>query len=65
MQTISFSYCLGHATVCHIIDDTCQALWDVLSGRYLKPPSNGKKSVTGFVRLGIYYTVLEPLTVNI
>ena len=30
MQTISFSYRLGHSTVCHIMDDTCQAIWEVL-----------------------------------
>ena len=31
MQTISFSYRLGHSTLCHIIDDTCQAIWEVLA----------------------------------
>ena len=31
MQTISFSYRLGHSTVCAIIDSTCAALWEALS----------------------------------
>ena len=35
MQTISFSFRLGHATVCCIIDDTCQVLWDVLAAEVL------------------------------
>ena len=39
MQTISFSYRVGHSTVCCIIDSTCDALWNVLSREYLKRPS--------------------------
>ena len=31
MQTIAFSYRLGHSTVCNIIKDTCDALWCVLA----------------------------------
>ena len=31
MQTIAFSYRLGHSTVCSIIKDTCDALWCVLA----------------------------------
>ena len=27
MQTVSFSYRLGHSTVCNIIEETCQAIW--------------------------------------
>ena len=38
MQTISFSYRVGHSTVCGIIDSTCDALWDVLSSEYLRRP---------------------------
>ena len=38
MQTISFSYRVGHSTVCGIIDDTCDALWDVLATEYLRRP---------------------------
>ena len=51
MQTISFSYRIGHATVCHIIDDTCQALWDVLSPEFLCAPKTSeewKKISDGF-----------------
>ena len=51
MQTISFSYRIGHATVCHIIDDTCQALWYVLSPEFLCAPKTSeewKKISDGF-----------------
>ena len=40
MQTISFSYRLGHSTVCSIIDDTCDAIWKVLSPEYLHTPAS-------------------------
>ena len=40
MQTISFSYRVGHSTVCGIIDSTCDALWTVLCREYLRMPSN-------------------------
>ena len=30
MQTIAFSYRLGHSTVCKIIDDTCEAICGML-----------------------------------
>ena len=40
MQTIAFSYRLGHSTVCNIIGKTCDALWNVLYKKYLKTPSN-------------------------
>ena len=36
MQTISFSYKVGHSTVCGIIDDTCH----VLATEYLKRPTS-------------------------
>ena len=39
-QTISFSYRLGHATVSCIIEDTCQAIWSVLSPEFLRPPNS-------------------------
>ena len=40
MQTISFSYRVGHSTVCGIIDRVCDALWEVLSPEYLRRPSS-------------------------
>ena len=40
MQTIAFSYRLGHSTVCKIIDDTCEAIWNALAVDYLRPPSS-------------------------
>ena len=43
MQTISFSYRVGHSTVCGIIDDTCDALWDVLATEYLRRPMSPKE----------------------
>ena len=54
MQTISFSYRLGHSTVCHIIDDTCQAIWEVLSLEFLCSPQNSqewKKIADGFTNI--------------
>ena len=38
MQTISFSFRLGHSTVCDIIDNTCEAIWNVLSPEFVNPP---------------------------
>ena len=40
MQTTAFSYRLGHSTVCRIIDDTCEAIWNALAVDYLRPPSS-------------------------
>ena len=39
MQTIAFSYRLGHSTVCNIIEDTCDGLWSTLAPEYLRTPS--------------------------
>ena len=36
MQTISFSYRVGHSTVSGIIDTTCDALWNVLLPEYMQ-----------------------------
>ena len=52
-QTISFSFRLGHSTVCGIIEDTCQAIWDVLSPEFLNPPQSReewKRISEGFER---------------
>ena len=43
MQTISFSYRLGHSTVCGIIDSTCAALWETLSPEYLRKPNSSEE----------------------
>ena len=40
MQTIAFSYQVGHSTVCGIIKETCIAIWNALKPVYLKAPSN-------------------------
>uniref|UniRef100_A0A1X7TNE6 DDE Tnp4 domain-containing protein n=1 Tax=Amphimedon queenslandica TaxID=400682 RepID=A0A1X7TNE6_AMPQE len=51
MQTISFSYRLGHSTVSYIIEETCQALWRALSVEFLQPPKSSdewKKISEGF-----------------
>ena len=39
MQTVSFSYRVGHSTVSGIIDNTCDALWSVLLHDYMRPTS--------------------------
>ena len=39
-QTISFNFRVGKATVCNIIQETCEALCKVLKPNYLKPPSS-------------------------
>ena len=40
MQTISFSYRVGHSTVCGIIENTCDALWSVLMPEYMRRPTS-------------------------
>ena len=40
MQTISFSYRVGHSTVSGIIEDTCDALWAVLMPEYMRRPTS-------------------------
>ena len=39
-QTISFNFRIGKATVCNIIQETCEAVCDVLKPVYLKSPSS-------------------------
>ena len=39
MQTISFTYRVGHSTISGIIDSTCEALWNVLLSEYMQRPS--------------------------
>ena len=39
-QTISFNFRVGNATVCNIIQETCEALCQVLKPNDLKPPSS-------------------------
>ena len=43
MQTISFSYRLGHSTVSCIIEETCQAIWEALSPEFLRAPLNSEE----------------------
>ena len=40
MQTISFSYRVGHSTVCGIVYSTCESLWKVLLPQYMQKPSS-------------------------
>ena len=40
MQTISFSFRLGHSTVCEIIDNTCGVICEVLSPEFVNTPKN-------------------------
>ena len=51
MQTISFSFRLGHSTVSYIIESTCDALWEVLSPEFVNVPKTSeewKKISEGF-----------------
>ena len=43
MQTIAFSYRMGHSTVCTIIPEVCDAIWDALSITYLNCPSTAQE----------------------
>lgn len=38
MQSIAWTYHVGHSTVHYIIKETAQAIWDALADDYLKPP---------------------------
>ena len=38
-QSICFAYIIGRTTVSNIIQRTRLAIWDALSGTYLRPPS--------------------------
>ena len=37
--SMSFNFRLGRSTVCSILKDTCEAIWDALNSLYLKAPS--------------------------
>ena len=41
-QSHAFNFCVDKATVCHIIRDTCKALWIALNKRYLNAPEKRK-----------------------
>ena len=43
MQTISFSFRLGHSTVSYIIENTCDALWEVLSPEFVCVPKSSEE----------------------
>lgn len=40
LRGASFNNCMGRSTVCGIIQETCQALWDVLQPLYLTCPQH-------------------------
>lgn len=52
MSSLAISYRLGKSTVSGIIQDTCQAIWEVLQHRVLFQPSQQgwKKIADGFFR---------------
>ncbi|XP_065844727.1 uncharacterized protein [Oscarella lobularis] len=54
MQTIAFSYRVGHSTVCKIISITCAALWDILRPLYIRTP----KSATDWKEISYEYESL-------
>ena len=39
-QSISFSYRIGKTTVCHIIQETLNAIWKALKDKYVSPPKS-------------------------
>uniref|UniRef100_A0A1X7TEG8 Uncharacterized protein n=1 Tax=Amphimedon queenslandica TaxID=400682 RepID=A0A1X7TEG8_AMPQE len=41
--SISFNFRLGRSTVCLILNDTCNAIWDALNSIYLNAPSTEEK----------------------
>lgn len=48
MASLAMSYRLGKSTVSGIIQDTCEAIWEVLQGRVLFQPSQqGWKEIAG------------------
>ncbi|XP_065068543.1 putative nuclease HARBI1 [Rhopilema esculentum] len=52
-QSHSFNFRVGKATVCHIIRDTCKALWTELHAKYLNAPDteeDWKEIARGFER---------------
>ena len=36
---MSFCFRIGRSTVCSIVEETCQAIYDVLMKEYVTPPS--------------------------
>lgn len=40
LQTIAWTYHVGHSTIHYIVYQMCQAIWLALNEVYLKPPSN-------------------------
>ena len=37
--SLSFSFRVGHSTICAIVRETCEVLWHVLQPLYVKSPS--------------------------
>ena len=37
-QSQSFTFRVGRSTICHIIRDTCDGIWNALNGKYLCAP---------------------------
>lgn len=38
-KNVARYFCVGTATICHIIREVCQAIWDVLGPVYLPKPT--------------------------
>ena len=58
MQTISFSYRLGHSTVSYIIEETYGGHYLLNFYNHQKAVMNGKKLVKGLLIFGIFPTAL-------
>ena len=53
-------YRLGHSTVCVLIEDMCDAIWNALASEYLRTPSSEaewKKISDGFYRVWGFHIV--------
>ena len=53
-QSQSFNFRAGRSTICHIIRDTCDGIWNALNGKYLCAPETSDD----FKMIGIFQTAL-------
>ena len=67
-QSLSLAYLIGKSTLSRIIRETCDAIFEVLAGEYLQPPSSTeerKKLLVTSKRHGIYPILLVQSMANI
>ena len=56
--SLSFNFGMGRSTVCSILRETCEALWEVLVEKHQHHVLSGKELVTNLARYGISHIVL-------